>query len=138
MAKNFVAALHTGDRSMAQLRGHLLLGLYGDAKNAHAGVTAASCTAAADHMEREIERWMLASERIRALFPGRANPNSMTIAGLTAHRRALYGPLVRPHRRGARTNDESDPVDGVDNGDEDLAVAPHARPASAAASATRL
>lgn len=123
---------------MAALRQQLLLGLYGDEKNGHAGVTAASCTAAADHCEREICHWMQRSQRIRALFPGRTTAAAMTIASINARRRALYGPLVRPHRRGSKRNDADDAEEDGDNGDADVALPPPAAaaPAPAAASAS--
>ena len=139
VAKNFVAAQHTGGRTMAALRQQLLSGLYGDEKNRHAGVTAASCAAAADHCESEICEWMQRSPRIKALFPGRSTAAAMTIASLNARRRALYGPLVRPHRRGSKRNDADDAADGGDDdGDGDVALPPFAAgaPAPAAASAS--
>ena len=139
IAKNYVASQHTGDRSMAALLQQLLTGLYGDDEKNHVGVTAASCTAAADHSERELQRWMLQSERIKALFPGRATERWVTIAALNARRRALYGPLVRPHRRGSKRNDADDVEEGRDDdGYGDVALPPPAAaaPAPAAASAS--
>jgi len=136
VAKNYVAQQHTGKRTMSELREQLLLGLYGDNKN-HEGVTAASCAKAVDHCEGELARWMCESARIRALFAGRAH-SSMTIAGLTARRRELYGPLVRPHRRGSKRNDMDEPQDAVedDNDAADLAVPPPAAAAAAPAPAS--
>jgi hypothetical protein len=126
---------------MAALRQQLLAGLYGDEKN-HAGVTAESCAAAADHCERELIEWMHQSPRIRALFPGRGS-SAITIAALNARRRQQYGPLVRPHRRGSRRNEADDAAEqdgcGEDDCADDLALPPPAAaaaPAPAAASAS--
>lgn len=136
IAKGYVAASHTGKRTMPELRQQLLLGLYGDPESGHLGVTAVSCTAAIEHTERELQKWMLASDRIKALFPPRTAPGRFTIAAMNARRRGEYGPVVRPHRRGATTNDQDDPVDGEDDDDDvGLAVPPPAAAAGAPASA---
>jgi hypothetical protein len=140
IAKGYVAAAHTGKRNMTELRQQLLLGLYGDPAKGHLGVTPASCTAAIEHTERELAQWMRASERIKALFPARTAPSRFTVTALNQQRRALYGQLVRPHRRGSHTNDVADPVDGEEEEDSVGVVIPPppaaaAGPAPAAASA---
>lgn len=138
IAKGYVAKTHSGSRTMKTLREQLLLGFYGDEKG-HLGVTAESCAASIAHTEKELVSWMQRSERIKALYPGRAH--TMTLHSMTAARRAKYGPVVRPHRRGAVSNAIDDPVDGVDEEDDNsIAIPPPAaaaRPAAAAASGLR-